>query len=339
MSSFENELPVFTHRDLTSLQYLDGCRRITKAILHGTVKIPSEHHLVRESAEDCALQAEELACRLALDRKSEFARDKQQAHSQRVKYLQAMRREVKTILQNPDPALPAPKRAAAQQVLKALNKHHGAVQRRSQAELSASVRGLMAECAEDDLRRAIKQTGLDRFVELLKETQERYTELTKKEDAAAALAGLPEPPATDSAESKTSTSTSTGKPRLAREIKDSLSDDLRFLFELMARQARRGREPYALLLAQGREIASELNRVAKTRETREKKAEEKRQKKEGQGSTPSKESTPAPAVSSPVATLNGDGSRNVRSTADDSSESPKSAASAAATEVDSPLPG
>jgi hypothetical protein len=250
-----------------------------------------------------------------------------------------MRREVKTILQNPDPALPAPKRAAAQQVLNALNKHHGAAQRRSQAELSASVRGLMAECAEDDLRRAIKQTGLDRFVELLKETQERYTELTKKEDAAAALAGLPEPPATDSAESKTSTSAATGKPRLAREIKDSLSDDLRFLFELMARQARRGREPYALLLAQGREIASELNRVAKTRETREKKAEEKRQKKEGQGSTPTKESTPAPAVSSPVATLNGDGSRNVRSTADDSSESPKSAASAAATEVDSPLPG
>jgi hypothetical protein len=339
MSSFEIELPVFTHRDLTSLQYLDGCRRITKAILYGTVKIPSEHHLVRESAEDCALQAEELACRLALDRKSEFARDKQQAHSQRVKYLQAMRREVKTILQNPDPALPAPKRAAAQQVLNALNKHHGAAQRRSQAELSASVRGLMAECAEDDLRRAIKQTGLDRFIDLLKETQERYTDLTKKEEAAAALAALPEPPATDSGESKTSTSAFTGKPRLAREIKDSLSDDLRFLFELMARQARRGREPYALLLAQGREIAAELNRVAKTRETREKKAEEKRQKKEGKGSTPTKESAPAPAVNSPLATLNGDGSRNVRSTADDASESPKIAASAAAAEVDSPLPG
>lgn len=89
---------------------------------------------------------------------------------------------------------------------------------------------------------------------------------------------------------------------MARELKELLSSQLSLLFDLMAHLARKGREPYAILLAQGCEVTAELNQVAKTRETREKRAEEKR-KKAQQAQAPEKESVAAPPIAAPRSTV------------------------------------
>jgi hypothetical protein len=280
------ELPVLAHRELTSQQFLDGCRRITFCVLEGTAKIPLSENLVRELANDCALVSEELACRLMLDRKGEFTRDKLQAHAKRINFVQAVRRELKTLFRNPDPAIPDSKRTAAKELLVMIDKHTIATKRRSQAEVSTMVQGLLTEAAEPEVQQIISQAGAGRFMELLKQAQAEYAAITKREEEATVQGSLPEPAAGEVVTADGDSQFSAGptksvlKPRLARELKEALSSQLSLLFDLMAHLARKGREPYALLLAEGCEISAELNQVAKTRETRERKAEEKRKKQQ-----------------------------------------------------------
>ncbi len=279
------EIPVLAHRDLTSLQFLDGCRRITASILEGTERIPLIEHLVRELASDCASVSEELSARLMLDRKGEFTRDKLQAHSTRLNYVHAVRRELKTLFRNPDPAIPDSKRTAAKELLVIIDTHKIAAKRRSQAEVSTLVQALLTEAAEPETQQIISRAGAGRFFELLKQAQAEYAAVTKREQEATVQGSLSEP-ASGEVDTETGGHAQTAaapakpvpKPRLARELKEVLSSQLSLLFDLMAHLARKGREPYAQLLAESCETAAELTQVAKTRETREKKADEKRKK-------------------------------------------------------------
>ena len=288
----ELEIPEFTHRNLTSLQFVDGCRRITSAVLLGSTRIPASDAWLREVALDGAKAAEELACRLMLERTSELGRQKKEANTKRLYVHAALRRDVKNLLRHPDPEISDGKRAAAKELLGVLDKHKLPAQRRSQAEVSTAVNGLLAESATPELQRLIAESGLHRIFALLKTALEEFAALTAKEEKAAIQPPSPGIPAGGAAGEGNASDgaaqsavapwsvTTDGKPRLVRELKDVLSAELALLFTLMVRQARKGREPYALLLGQCREITHELNQVAKTRDTREKTAEAKRKKQE-----------------------------------------------------------
>jgi len=300
------ELPQLGHRNLTSLQFLDGCRRITTGLLEGMTPIPPSDLLLREQAADCASAAEELARRLNLDRKSDFTQDKKLANAKRLSFFRAVRREVKTVLRSPDPAVTDGQKAAAQEVLAVLDKHVIPARRRSQAEVSSAVQGLLADTASKEMQCALAAIGLSRLVDLLKMAQDEYAAIVRKEDEAAKDRGE---------RMAGSSSDAPVKPRSVRDLKDALNADLVLLFQMMAYQARKGRKPYAALLAQCREITAELNQVAKNRETREKKAEAKREKKEPVGVTtgadhgktrPNREQPAAPRTeAAPVAAQNG----------------------------------
>ena len=268
--------------------------------------IPPSDPLVRDLAEDCALATEELAGRLILDRKSDFTQDKKLANAKRLNFFHAVRREVKTLLRSPDPAVTDGQKAAAQEVLAVLDKHVIPPRRRSQAEVSSAVQGLLAATSSEKMQRAIAAIELSRLFDLLNEAQDEYAANVRKEDEAAKdrgerMAGSP--------------SDAPGKPRSVRDLKDALNADLALLFQMMAYQARKGRKPYAALLAQCREITAELNQVAKNRETRERKVEAKREKKEpasvttgtDQGKTRANGEEPAAPRSeaAPVAAQNG----------------------------------
>ncbi len=288
-TSLRIEIPVLAHRDLTSQQFLDGCRRITSSILAGTEQIPPREGLIRELAKDGATTSEEFAARLMLDRKGEFTREKLQAHGKRIGFLQALPRELKTLLRNPDPAIPDSKRTAAKELLVIIDKHKIAAKRRSQAEVSTVVQALLTEAAEPATQQLISRAGVGRFFELLKQAQAEYAAITKREQEATVQGSLSEPASGEvdtetggHAQSAAAPAKPVPKPRLARELKEVLSSQLNLLFDLMAHLARKGRAPYAHLLAESCETVAELTLVAKTRETREKKAEEKRKK----GQTP-----------------------------------------------------
>jgi hypothetical protein len=260
--------------------------------LLGSTPIPFSDAWLREVALDGAKAAEELACRLMLERTSELGRQKKEANTNRLHVHAALRRDVKNLLRHPDPEISDGKRAAAKELLGVLDKHKLPVKRRSQAEVSTAVNGLLVESATPEVQRLIAATGLNRIFALLKTAQEAFAALTAKEEKAAIQPPSPAIPAGGAAGEGNASDgasqsavaawslTTDGKPRLVRELKDVLSAELSLLFTLMARQARKGREPYARLLAQCRGITNELNQVAKTRDTREKTAEAKRKKQE-----------------------------------------------------------
>jgi hypothetical protein len=304
-TSHSIELPELTHRDLTSSQYLDGCRRITTGLLTGATPIPASDSVLRDLATDCASAAEELACRLVLDRKSDFTRDKKQANAKRIKFFHGGRREVKNLLRSLDPKITDGQKATAKEVLVVLDKHAIPAGRRSQAEVSTSVQGFLADIASKEMQRAIAEIDLTRIFDLLKKAQDEYAAITRKEDEATAISPAPE--ATDKEARDTEGADPAApldppsKPRLVREIKEGLSADLTLLFKMMAYQVRKGRKPYAALLTTCREITAELNQVAKNRETRERKAEAKREKKEQAGGTAGAKQGSAPATAEPPA--------------------------------------
>ncbi len=322
ITSQQIELPELTQRDLTSSQYLDGCRRITTGLLTGATPIPASDSVLRDLATDCALATEELACRLVLDRRSEFTRDKKQANAKRIKFFHAVPSELKNLLRSLDPKVTDGQKAMAKEVLEVLRKYEVPAGRRSQAEVSTAVQGFLAEVASQEMQRAIAELDLSWIFDLLKKAQDEYAAIARKEDEATGIAPMPESAdeeAKDNEETNAATSPDApSKPRLVREIKEGLSADLMLLFKMMAYQVRKGRKPYAALLTTCREITAELNQVAKNRETRERKAEAKREKKELAGGTAGADqgktrangdaAVATRAAAAPVAVRDGEGS-------------------------------
>ena len=270
------ELPDLNGRDVTTLQFVDASGRIEALLINSLTGLPAGEAGLREMLSDAQAYGVELDGRLGIDRKSKFTSKKTLAHRDRLKYFHALRRGARGIVRDPDPGVLSSKVEAARLVLDVVLRHGADIKKLTRAETSAALRLLLKEFAGDGLQAALQATDLHRYCVLCQQAHERYANLLSE-------AGLSEAE-TDSESGETSHSAAApaksapaDAPALSlRELKAVIEELLGLVFATMAFHAAKGREPYARLLGQCREITQEINSDAKLRETRARKAEAKK---------------------------------------------------------------
>jgi len=258
------ELPSLNSRDVTTLQFVDASGRIEALLINPLTGLPASEAGLREMVSDAQIYGVELDGRLGIDRKNKLTSKKTLAHRDRLKYFHALRRGARGIVRDPDPGVLSSKVDAARTVLDVVMRHGEDIKKLTRAETSAALRLLLKECEGDGLQAALHATDLHRYFVLLRQAHESYANLLSE-------AGLSEADSGDTREPAAEASALS-----LRELKAAIEDLLGLVFGTMAFHAAKGREPYARLLAQCREITQEINSDAKLRETRAKKADAKK---------------------------------------------------------------
>jgi hypothetical protein len=160
------------------------------------------------------------------------------------------------------------------------------------------LRLLFAECDTSEVLTAFERSGFLPHFEKLQQTHQAFENLSRQEIRAEAEAsseaGSGNVASPDGA--KGPESAVAGLSSLStRELKELASESLWLIFVTASRHAAKEREPYGHLLAQCTLIAQEVNKVAKGRITRAKKAQQKEAAKAAQGAPRAEAPTAAAA--------------------------------------------
>jgi hypothetical protein len=265
------EIPLFLHREMTSVECLDISQRLTTELKDSQTGLPSEDWLNRAIVDEVCTLELELAERMRIEKSSRFTKDKQRAHEQRRRYLVGIRASARQWVRNPDPATPEEMRTSGETLLDVFTKHKFSIRSKGQVETSGVVRLLLEEFATEELQAALKKLDLLRLHSLLEESHQRYQAIVRQDEGAEAKEKIQK----DEATQELASASQTG-PRRLREIKVAMANGLSLAFENMEFLARTGRKPYELLLARCCQITNALIPIIKLRDTLEKKAEAKK---------------------------------------------------------------
>jgi hypothetical protein len=303
MNHLPLHLPDFSCRRPTSAQFLDGGHRITNVLLDLKSGLPLGDELCRELATGAGDSLVKLSERLDLDRKGKYTEEKAELDRERRLYYEAIRRGIRGILADPDPALPPSRRAGAEVLQELVAKRKKRMTAKAQGDTTTELRLFFADCDTPEIQLALKQTDLLRFYKLLQTAHNAHSEVVLKADR-------PKPAIEPTSEEKNAAQKA--DQALMRELKETIQNKLALAFEVMEHHASNGRSGYAELLASCATIADEINSLAKTRKTRARKAAEK---KETSATSPTKPAhreasapqnpTPAPQAVAPGVGLAG----------------------------------
>jgi len=291
-------LPEFTYRDVESAEFMDTADRMVDFLSDLEIGLPPTDATNRELVQDADDSLTGLAARMGIDRKGKFTAEKQAAEKSRRSHASSLMLAARTISTDPRAERPADEKAAAARIRKLFSPHLSRFARKSSAQRSTALR-LLFECAKEDAVQADLETaGLMGYFDLLVSAHDAYLAVFRKEGLSEAENDAVEAAAEDAE------AAAPVIPGTSRELKASATESLNLAFTLIARHARKGRQPYARLLARCAEIANELNVLNKSRETRAKNA---KAKKDAKAAAKDKDDTNAnrpaegPSVATPAA--------------------------------------
>lgn len=292
MGSNDFQVPVFLHREMTTLQCFDVASRITDALVQPASGLPERDWLNRQVARDLAKCLEEYSARMRIERTGVFTRDKRRAHLERRRFVGALRAGAQQLVRNPDPRLSQEQRDAGAVVLSVFAKHKVALRSQGQSETSGAVKLLLEDFASEKLTSALVVADLTPLLDLVAEAQGRFLDIVRQEEIAEAQATM-QRAASDPDKADEEMVAESAAPRRLREIKDALAERFDLIFTNAAYLARGGDEQYAAVLNQCAQITTEANSLLKLRETLDQKAEAKEREKEAAKNPTDAETAPA----------------------------------------------
>jgi len=268
MSANSLVVPEYTFRGYETAEFLNITDRLVDVLMDEENGLPEADVATREMVSDAAEAMNGLAARMGIDRKGEFTGQKREADRSRKSYSAALTRVVRGILTDPHPKRSVTKVAAAERLRKVFAPNLANFARKSSAQRSTALRLLFADCRDESVQADLITVELLDYYNLLVTAQETFARIVKLEGRSEAD---PEP-----AEAQAE---ATGSPAVGHgtflSYKEAARDALKLAFGVMVHHAKRGREPYAALLAQSQAIIAELATITKGRETRAKKAKTK----------------------------------------------------------------
>jgi hypothetical protein len=331
MAILPADLNLLNPRTIKSLPFLNAAERMVDVLLDPATGLPEGDLLNRELAQETEAALDALAKRLGIDRKGKFTEEKRALEKLRCDLVSSIRRAARGILAEPEGLVSAEKRAAAGIVREVFVPRTTGFADLATADKNGVLRLLFEDCAAPEVQTALEQSGVRPHFDMLQQTHQAFENLSKQEiraeveakasasDATGAETAAPGGKLPDGSASSLST-------RSTRELKELASESLWLIFATASRHAAKDREPYGYLLAQCSLIAQEVNKVAKGRATRAKKAREKNDAK------PAGASKPAPASSATTGASNGTAApaTDTDSRADAPSQAPAAAPAAGA---------
>jgi hypothetical protein len=247
----------FSYQNFTNEQILDAGGRLIGAILDPMNGVPVGDSVTRAIASDAASDLATIEFRLGLERKKAWTEEKRAAEKERDLCLSALRRGAREIQKDPDPTVTAAAREGGKLLQGLFAKRPAGFEKKTSAENSGGLRLFFNDFDADAPQAALKETGLIRYYTLLKQAQATYERLIASIEAQEATAGT--------------------QPRLPslREAKQNLAEHIRLTLQIVAHFAKKGVAPYDRLAVQCSAILDEVNVIARSRDTRAKKAETK----------------------------------------------------------------
>jgi len=255
-------LPTFPSRaarDLTADQFYNVGGRLRDTLLAPQGGLPATDAVGRTLADRIGVETMHLGLRMRMERKGKFTKDKSRQEKLRDDYVVSIRKGIRAILTDKDPALSPTRRAAAELLRDLMAKRPKQFESKSQGENSTQLEFLFADFDAAPAQEALREADLLRYYLPLKEAHAAFLAVVDAEEKAEAAASMGLP-----------TENPRNLPEL-RVIKETLTAHIRLALELIGFMARQGIAPYGELAARCAAILGEAGVVAKSRETREKK--------------------------------------------------------------------
>jgi len=252
--------PSRASRDFTSDQLVNVGGRLEEALRDPASGLPSTDAVGQALAKQIGVQTVHLGLRMRMERKGQFTKDKAREEKLRDKYVVSIRKGIRAILTDNDPALPPARLQAAGLLRDLLEKRPKQFETKSDGENTTQLEFFFADFDTLPAQAALKETDLLRYYQPLKQAHAAYIQLVKDEEAADAAAAVALPTVNPS------------KLPEMRVIKETLTTRIRLALDLIGFMAELGIAPYVGLAESCSSIIAEASLVAKGRDTREKKA-------------------------------------------------------------------
>ena len=282
--------PDLSYRKFPNAEFYEVTSSIVEVLEDAGNGLPGTDETNREFVGDAAIALKGLGRRMGLDPKGKFTAERQKADRLRRIYGAALKRGVLHILSDPLEEQVGEKRDAAQRLLRIVSLHLKTFSRKNSVQRSAALRLLLPACASMEVQGDLVTTGLLGHYDKLLSAHTQYLEALRKDG----LSENEDEPL-DDAESATGSGVKPAAPaeeldgaeavdgmeaeeplESSRSYRDSAAEALNLTFIVMARHARKEREPYARLLARCAEIIDKVIVLNKSRDTRSKKAKAKK---------------------------------------------------------------
>jgi hypothetical protein len=247
-------MTTFQYQGFTNEQIVDLTRRVLQLLTDPKSGLPEGDLVTRSVVNEVETDLAAIEFRLGLERKGAWTDEKKRAEKQRDEYLRALRKGAKEIQKDPDPAITEVARAGGKVLHDLFAKHPAGFERKGGADNSGALKLFFADFDRPEAQRALRDSGLIRYYTPLLQAQADYAGVVAKIVAHEA-----------------SQKNEAELPKL-REAKQSLSEHVRLLLQILAHMGRKGIAPYESLSAKATLILEEVANVRQGRQTRKDKA-------------------------------------------------------------------
>ena len=249
--------PSRASREFTSDQFVNIGGRFRETLEGG---LPATDLVGRTLAQQIGAGTVHLALRMRMERKSKFTKEKTRQEKLRDDYVISIRKGIRAVLTDKDPALPPARREAAVLLRDLLEKRPKQFETKSGGENTTQLEFFFEDFDTTPAQAALQETDLLRYYKPLKEAHAAYVTLIRDEEAADAAAAVALP-----------TENPSKLPEM-RVLKETLTARIRLALEIIGFMAEQGIAPYPELAERCSAIVSEAGLVAKGRGTRAAKA-------------------------------------------------------------------
>ena len=245
----------FHYEGFTNEQIVDLTGRVVQLLTDPKSGLPEGDLVTRSVVSSVETELATIEFRLGLERKGAWTGEKKRAERQRDEYLRALRKGAKEIQKDPDPAITEAARAGGKVLHELFAKHPAGFERKGGADNSGALKLFFADFDRPEAQQALRDSDLIRYYTPLLQAQASYAAVVAKIVAHEA-----------------SQKNDAELPTL-REAKQSLSEHVRLLLQILAHMGKKGIPPYHALSASCAAILEEVTIVRQGRQTREAKAE------------------------------------------------------------------